>query len=166
MDKTGRINLRIDPQIKKECEAIAKESGVSLSSLISVYLASLARHGKIPLIALTKARHEEMDKPVLSFSEIYQTVNDVLSSFPSEKVKKAYLFGSYARLEANNDSDVDILLEPGDQFSLFDLGKINGELTERLKCSVNTISSWQSLDPATAEKAMKEKRIIYECQDQ
>ena len=31
--------------------------------------------------------------------------------FSNKPVKKAYLFGSYARNEANSDSDVDILVE-------------------------------------------------------
>ena len=36
----------------------------------------------------------------------------VLQQFFSDKpVKKAYLFGSYARNEANSDSDIDILVE-------------------------------------------------------
>jgi predicted nucleotidyltransferase len=36
------------------------------------------------------------------------TINEFLSGLP---VKKAYLFGSYSRDEASEDSDIDILVE-------------------------------------------------------
>jgi predicted nucleotidyltransferase len=162
MEKTDRINLRVEPHIKRECEAIAKASGVSLSSLINSYLTSLAHRGKIPLISLAKARNGHQKEDILSFATIYQTVNDVLSTFPANKVRKAYLFGSYSRGEATKESDVDILLESGDQMSLFDLGRINGELSERFQRPVDTVPSSKSLDPRIAENVMKERKIIYE----
>lgn len=165
MEKSGRVNLRVDPEVKKRCEEIAKASGVSLSSLIQTYLASLASRGKVPLISLARAEHLEQGPSVLSFDAIYQTVNEVLSAFPKEKVKKAYLFGSYAREEAKEKSDVDILLEAGEQLSLFDLGRINGELSERFHKSVDVVSSLKSLDPRMVERVKKERQIIYESRE-
>jgi len=162
MEKSGRINLRVDPEVKKRCEEIAKASGVSLSSLIQTYLASLASRGKVPLLSLARAERLEQGPSVLSFDAIYQTVNEVLSAFPKEKVKKAYLFGSYAREEAKEKSDVDILLEAGEQLSLFDLGQINGELSERLHRSVDVVSSLKSLDPRMAKQVRQERKILYE----
>lgn len=38
---------------------------------------------------------------------------------PQYDVKEAYLFGSYARNEADEDSDIDICIECGESFTLF-----------------------------------------------
>lgn len=119
MDKSERIELRVNPETKKRAEKIAQDSGVSLSSLIQAYLGSLTEENVFA-------------KPgILSFSEIYDAVNVVLRPFAPDKVQKAYLFGSYARGEASGTSDVDILIEPGEKMTLFDLGKINGGLSEK-----------------------------------
>lgn len=45
---------------------------------------------------------------MLTQEQIKQTVTDY---FKDKPVKKVYLFGSYARGEANEDSDVDLLVE-------------------------------------------------------
>jgi uncharacterized protein len=162
MEKSGRINLRVNPEIKKRCEEIAASSGVSLSSLINAYLTSLAKRGRPGLVFLASAKESERDDSVLSFERIYGAVNEVLSSLGADKVKKAYLFGSYARDEAKKESDVDILVEPGEKMSLFDLGRINGELSEKLGKAVDTIASLDSLDPKMRPGVLRDRKILYE----
>jgi uncharacterized protein len=150
MDKSERIELRVKPETKKRAEAIARKAGVSLSSLIQAYLASLTEEGV-------------STKPgILSFDEIYDAVNVVLRSFAADKVQKAYLFGSYARGEASGTSDVDILIEPGKKMTLLDLGKINGELNEKLGKNVDTIASIESLDLRMVDGVLRDRKILYE----
>lgn len=162
MEKSGRINLRVNPDIKKRCEEIARDSGVSLSSLINAYLASLAHRGRPGLVSLAAARKSETEESLLSFEKIYGAVNEVLSSFGKDKVRKAYLFGSYARGEATKESDVDILVEPGEKLTLFDLGRINGELSEKLGKAVDTIASLDDLDPRMRSGVLHDRKILYE----
>jgi predicted nucleotidyltransferase len=156
MNKSGRINLRVNPDIKAKCEVLAKEAGVSLSSLIDAYLTSLAEEKAV------SPQKEQAGDGVLSFALIYVTVNAVLSSFGKDKVQKAYLFGSYARGEAKKESDVDILVEPGEKLTLFDLGRINGELSEKLGKAVDTIASLDDLDPRMRSRVLHDRKILYE----
>ena len=59
----------------------------------------------------------------------------------NHNIKKASIFGSYARGEANNNSDIDILVEP-DQKSLFELVAIKQDLEDELelKVDINTFN--------------------------
>jgi len=56
-------------------------------------------------------------------------------------INKASIFGSYARGEANNDSDIDILVEPAKK-SLFELVAIKQDLEDvlELKVDINTFN--------------------------
>ena len=54
-------------------------------------------------------------------------------------IKDIYLFGSYARGEANNKSDVDIYCEKGNIKSLIDQGMMEDELEEALNKKVDVI---------------------------
>ena len=51
----------------------------------------------------------------------------VLKKYP---IKKASLFGSFARNEANADSDIDILIEPAQPITLFDVLRLEKELSD------------------------------------
>ncbi len=55
-------------------------------------------------------------------------------------VTKSDLFGSYARGDFNDQSDVDILISPPDDMSLFGLVKLQSELIEILGKDVDVVS--------------------------
>lgn len=66
----------------------------------------------------------------------------------SQGVGALYLFGSTARGEASDASDVDLLFEvaQGARFSLFDQARIGRQLSERLHAKVDFLSR-RSLHP-------------------
>ncbi|MFB5945357.1 nucleotidyltransferase family protein [Albibacterium profundi] len=82
--------------------------------------------------------------------------------FTSRPVKRAYLFGSYSRNEALNDSDVDILVELdhsqpiGLKFFIF-----KEELENILKRKVDLISS-EGISPYIKNIIDEDKVLIYE----
>jgi len=55
-------------------------------------------------------------------------------------VKKAQLFGSYARGEEKRNSDIDILVEMKRSSTLFDLVELNGKLEEKLNKKVDLLT--------------------------
>jgi len=94
----------------------------------------------------------------LSVSEI-----EFLRSFFADKpVKKAYLFGSYSRNEADGDSDIDILVEL-DYSKHIGLGfiKMRDEIEVALQKRVDLVST-----QAIAKKILpfidSDKQLIYE----
>jgi len=54
-------------------------------------------------------------------------------------VKRAGIFGSYVRGEQNKDSDVDILVEISDEFSLLFLVSLKRTLSDALKKNVDLV---------------------------
>ena len=82
--------------------------------------------------------------------------------FSGKPVKKAYLFGSYARNEAGKDSDIDILVELdhsspiGMKFFVY-----QAELQELLKTKVDLVST-EGLSKYVRPLIDKDKILIYE----
>ncbi len=61
-------------------------------------------------------------------------------------IKRAALFGSYARGDNTQNSDVDILVELPENATLFELGGLKVDLEETLKKNVD-ILTYKSLSP-------------------
>ena len=77
---------------------------------------------------------------MLTIQQIQQTV---AAYFKDKPVKKVYLFGSYARGEATEDSDVDLLVEYNNgakRVSFYDTIEYRIELEAVLKLSVELVS--------------------------
>jgi hypothetical protein len=70
-------------------------------------------------------------------------------------VRDLALFGSVARDEAGPESDVDILIAPGDGFSLFDLVDLKLELESILGAKVD-LGTWDSLHPGVRPYAERD----------
>jgi predicted nucleotidyltransferase len=74
---------------------------------------------------------------MLAVNEIRDSIKDIAVKYP---IKKLSLFGSFANDTANNDSDVDLLVEflyPN--ISLFTLYNIKSEIEEKLQKKVDLI---------------------------
>ena len=89
-------------------------------------------------------------------------IKTIRQFFSGRPVKKAYLFGSYSRNEANENSDVDILVELdhstpiGMQFFTY-----RDELQTLLKKKVDVVS-YEGLSKYVKPFVDKEKVLIYE----
>ena len=83
---------------------------------------------------------EDMNPGILSLKQIKERIKPIMDE---HNIKEVYLFGSYARGEANRDSDVDIYCEEGDVTSLWKFSSFCDELEEALgkKVDVVTIGS-------------------------
>lgn len=95
---------------------------------------------------------------MLTTEQIKQTVSDY---FKDKPVKKVYLFGSYARGEANEESDVDLLVdldyEKGVGWQLFGW---NDELKGKFKRNVDVVSS-RGLSTFIAPFIHQDKKLVY-----
>ena len=49
MAKTASINVRVNPDLKKEAEEICTQLGITLSGAINAFLHTVAREQRIPL---------------------------------------------------------------------------------------------------------------------
>jgi len=94
----------------------------------------------------------------MSIKEIKKKINPILKK---NGVKKAAIFGSYARGEQNKRSDVDIWVELDDEKSLFDLIGLQLELEKRIKKKVD-LGEYCVIRPRIKENILREQVLIYE----
>ena len=82
----------------------------------------------------------DINSSVLTIKQIKERIKPVMEK---HGIKEVYLFGSYARGEANDNSDVDIYCEQGDVDTLFKAAAFDDELEVALgkKVDVVTIGS-------------------------
>lgn len=71
-------------------------------------------------------------------------------------VNEAGIFGSFARNEATEDSDIDILVKFKGRKSLFDLARLELELEKESKRKVEVIT-YDSISPLIRERVLKEE---------
>lgn len=92
-----------------------------------------------------------------------ELIANITSYFSQRPVKKAWIFGSYSRNEANEDSDVDILIsfDETSDIGIFEHYEIATELSKLLNKEVDLVTDG-TLYPWVREKVDKEKILIYE----
>ena len=90
--------------------------------------------------------------------EMLRIITNYLHSQP---VLKAYLFGSYARNEEDEKSDIDLLMQFDEQVSLLTVARIQNELEDALQIKVDIVSTG-GLSPLIQPYIDKDKILIYE----
>jgi len=93
----------------------------------------------------------------MTIDQIKQKILPVLQSYG---VIKAGIFGSFARGEADEGSEVDILVEISDQLSLLDFVGLKLELEDVLGRKVD-LGEYSTIKPVIREQVLKDTvRVI------
>ena len=95
----------------------------------------------------------EKDHNVLTLSKIKKTIIPILSKYGITDIN---LFGSYARGEANRNSDVDIYCDSGNIRNLIEQGRMEDELEKALNKEVDVIFSSSKMDEYFKEQIMED----------
>ena len=85
--------------------------------------------------------------------EIKEKILDILKKYG---VKRAAVFGSFARGDFRADSDIDLIVELEEGRSLLDLAGLKIEIEERLGKRVD-ILTFNSINPFLKEQIFREK---------
>ena len=97
-----------------------------------------------------------MDKPY-TIAEIKSKITNPARRYG---IEKAYLFGSYARGEAERESDIDICIEKGKLRTLFELSGFCQDLEETLGNKVDVVTT-AGLSDDFREQIEGEMVLIY-----
>lgn len=76
-------------------------------------------------------------------------------------VKKAAVFGSFARGDANENSDVDILVKYSEGTSLFDVVRLKSRLEGAIGREIDLVS-YDFIDKYIKDRIMSERVTLYE----
>lgn len=92
-----------------------------------------------------------------SVDEIKEKVTETARQYG---IQKAYIFGSYARGEANPESDIDICIEKGKLRTLFELSGFCQDLEKTLENKVDVVTT-SGLSDSFKEDIEKDMILIY-----
>ena len=95
---------------------------------------------------------------IYTIEEIRTVVREIAQQYGVERVS---LFGSYARGNARQDSDIDLRIDKGRIRGLFKLSGFHLDLEERLKIHVDVLTT-ESLDDKFLKRISEEEIILYE----
>ncbi|MEA4846350.1 MAG: nucleotidyltransferase domain-containing protein [Clostridiaceae bacterium] len=93
----------------------------------------------------------------LGIDEIRQTVSALGAQYGAERI---YLFGSYARGEAEPNSDVDLRIDKGSIYGLFALAGLKLAIEEQLETKVDLLTT-DSLDRQFLDSIRSEEVLLY-----
>lgn len=115
-----------------------------------------------------------MENKIYTFEEIKSITKSIFEKY---NIKKAYLFGSYAREEAKADSDIDIMIlkKNSNITTLLILAEFETELQEALHKNVDVVTEETYLDDTVEEnkygklakelfykQVQKDRRVLYD----
>jgi predicted nucleotidyltransferase len=94
-----------------------------------------------------------------SNEEIFARLRGMKPAFPQMKLRRVRVFGSRIRGESTPDSDLDLLVDPEDGVTLFDLSGIRDSFEKELGCQVDLVTP-RGLHPALRERILSEARDV------
>ena len=117
----------------------------------------MAIFGNFPKIGFPEWQFSETFRKLPSLKANFRTLSENRNQLKRFLVKDLYLFGSVARDEAIDDSDVDILVEfqPNAKIGLFQFARLQRFLSELLECNVD-LATPDALHKHLKEDILKE----------
>lgn len=91
---------------------------------------------------------------------LHQLKSEIYRIARQHNARKVYVFGSCARKEETQDSDVDFLADFNDNASLFDQVALRLALEETLNCRVDVIPLSSLADPVFGPMAKKDMVLL------
>ena len=86
-------------------------------------------------------------------SELEQYQNAIIPVLKRHLIKRAAIFGSFAKGDNNENSDIDLLIEPGTGFTFFSLLNLEEEISQLLNRKVDLIE-YSAIKPSIKEEVL------------
>ncbi|OYU82729.1 MAG: nucleotidyltransferase [Flavobacterium sp. BFFFF2] len=90
-----------------------------------------------------------------------QQISIIINTLKPFKPSKIGIFGSYARGENTDESDIDILYSFNSIYSLFDLIGLQNELQNKLSKEIDLVE-FNSIHPKLKDRILTDAKIVYE----
>jgi len=86
-------------------------------------------------------------------SDLEQYQNAIIPVLKRHLIKRAAIFGSFAKGDSNESSDVDLLIEPGVGFTFFSLLNLEEEISQLLNRKVDLVE-YSAIKPSIKEEVL------------
>ena len=98
-----------------------------------------------------------MSNKIYTIDELKKQIGKILSDFP---VEKAILFGSYAKNEADENSDIDLVINMGGEIDGFKFLEILGSLCDNLKKNIDLIEINDVIKSSKIDKELSKTGVV------
>lgn len=162
---SSMLTIRMDSEVKDGFLGLCEELGMTASAAVNMLARQMLRDKKLPFVPSLgsdgASANPAEKSAVLTGDAITRAVHSAATGFP--QIEKVILFGSYARDEATDASDVDlrILYTPKSGFSLLDLSAFASSVEGALGKSVDVVSK-RELDEVLAAEIARDGVTIYD----
>ena len=140
------ITITTDEKTQKEFNSFCEHLGMDISTAVNLFMKTVLKEKKIPF-----------NYKILSIEEIKKAVSSIA---PKYGIDRAYLFGSYARGEATEKSDIDIRIDPGTMKGL-DFGGFYTDLEDIFNRDIDLLTTSQ-LSENFLGNIQKEEILLYD----
>lgn len=91
------------------------------------------------------------------------TVNKLVSLLKPHGVRKIGIFGSFARGDFNEESDIDVLVDFSERKSLLEIVHLENEVSENLGRKVELLTE-KAISPYLRERIRDEVKVVYDAE--
>ena len=98
-----------------------------------------------------------MSDKIYTIEEIKQILEEILKDQP---VYKVILFGSYAKKEATNKSDIDLIIDTNSELKGFALLKLICKIQERMQKEIDGFEKYEIIEDSKIDKEIKETGVV------
>ena len=98
---------------------------------------------------------------ILTIDEIREKIRPICEQY---KIEKVWLFGSYARGEAREDSDVDLNVKAAEEMKFLELGGFYADLEEALGKEIDLITRIPEENKIFKKYVEREEILLYDRQ--
>lgn len=154
------LSVRVDAAIKESFAELCEELGMTSSVAVNMFMRQMLRERSLPFVPSLSMDRQEEKPGILTIEEIKAAV--ISAARTRNAIRSVTLFGSYARCDARDGSDIDLRIEidPTMTFGLFALSSFAEEIKEATGKKVDVVSSEQ-LREDIARAIEKEGVVLY-----
>lgn len=155
------LSVRMDSETKEEFAAFCDKAGMSVSTAVNLFARQVVRDQRIPFVISVQSPKTASS---LSAKQVGKEIRGAAQPFSA--IKRAVLFGSHARGDANEESDIDVRLELDEskEFSLYDMVRFKKNLERQCGRSVDVITAANIENENLAQAIEREGIVVYERQ--
>ena len=87
MEKSATLNLRVNPELKKDAESVLGRLGVPMSTAVDMFLNQIVLTGGIPFAIILPSAPESIDTTKMSTDEIHDKIQKGYESYKADSTQ-------------------------------------------------------------------------------